>query len=68
MRHSSLFFIVIMCMGLFVTGCKAPGLTKEQVHMRHADSVHQNMLQFQDDIDSFFLIDRPSRLSPMLVR
>jgi hypothetical protein len=55
-------------MGLFVTGCKAPGLPKEQVHMRHADSVHQNMLQFQDDIDSFFLIDRPSRLSPMLVR
>jgi len=68
MRHSSWVIMVMMVLGLFLTGCKAPGLTKNEVHRRHAEAIQQNSLQFQDDVDSLFMIDRPSRLSPMLIR
>lgn len=68
MRHSSWVIMAVMVLGLFLTGCKAPGLTKREVHRRHAEAIQQTSLQFQDDVDSFFMIDRPSRLSPMMVR
>lgn len=68
MRNSAWVWIVMMCLGALMTGCKAPGLTKQQVHMRHAEAIGQNLLQFQEDVDSLFLIDRPSRMSRMMVR
>jgi hypothetical protein len=68
MRHSSWVIVVVMSLGLMLTGCKAPGLTKNEVHRRHAEAIQQNSLQFQDDVDTLFMIDRPSRLSPMMVR
>ena len=67
MRNLVLILFVSV-FGLLLTGCKAPGLTKQQVHQRHAEAIQQNSLQFQDDIDSLFMIDRPSRLSRMMVR
>jgi hypothetical protein len=57
---------VLICMGL--AGCAAPGLTKEQVHQRHYETIQNNLWQMQDDIDAFFLFDRPGRMSPMTVR
>lgn len=68
MRHTSLILALVLCMGLLVSGCAAPGLTKQQVHMRHREAIQQNLLQMQEDIDTLFLIDRPSRMSPMMVR
>ncbi|MCE5186025.1 MAG: hypothetical protein LLF76_07870 [Planctomycetaceae bacterium] len=68
MRQMYLLGLFLMVLGMFMTGCKAPGLTKKQVDMRHRETIQQNMLQFQDDIDSVFLFDRPSRMSPMYVR
>lgn len=59
---------LVMSFGLLMTGCKAPGLTQQQVHMRHAETINQNMLQVQDDIDSIFMIDRPGRMTPLLIR
>lgn len=66
--------VILMSMGLAgcssgkVYGLGAPGLTKEEVNQRHYDAIHTNMLQMQDDIDAFFLIDRPSRAHRLIVR
>ena len=68
MRHSYWVAGLLMCLGLLMGGCKAPGMTRQQVHMRHVDAIEQNWLQMQDDIDAVFLIDRPSRMSRMMVR
>lgn len=65
-----------VCMGLMgcttnnigKTGLEAPGLTRQQVHQRHYEAIQNDLWQLQDDIDSFFLFDRPGRLSPMVVR
>jgi hypothetical protein len=49
-------------------GLAAPGLTKEEVNQRHVDTIRTNMVQLQDDIDAFFLFDRPGRLNRLVVR
>ena len=72
----TLLLVAVVLLSLGLTGCssgkvvglKAPGLTKEQVNQRHYDAIQVNWWQLQDDIDSFFLIDRPSRMNRMVVR
>lgn len=49
-------------------GLAAPGLTKEEVNQRHLEAIHNDLWQIQDDIDAFFLFDRPGRLSRLSVR
>lgn len=60
--------ILLAAVSILATGCAAPGMTKKEVHRRHIDMVNNNLLQMQDDIDAVLLIDRPSRLSDMVVR
>jgi len=49
-------------------GLAAPGLTKEQVNQRHLEAIRTDMWQLQDDIDAFFLFDRPGRMNRLIVR
>lgn len=60
---------------LGVTGCSAPrmtwgapGMTSKQVDQRHYEAIQTDLWQLQDDIDAFFLIDRPSRMHRLPVR
>jgi hypothetical protein len=71
-RHVRLvlcLFLLSMVVSCFV-GCGggAPGLTANEVHRRHVDTLKTSRLQWQDDVDAFFLIDRPSRLSDKITR
>ncbi|MBL7215502.1 MAG: hypothetical protein ISS71_07465 [Phycisphaerae bacterium] len=59
-----LFAVVLV----LATGCASPGMTKKDVHRRHINTFQNDIWQMRDDIDAFLLIDRPSRLSPMMVR
>lgn len=49
-------------------GLAAPGLTKEEVNQRHLEAIQTDMWQLQDDIDAFFLFDRPGRMNRLIVR
>jgi hypothetical protein len=49
-------------------GLAAPGLTKEEVNQRHLEAIRTDMWQLQDDIDAFFLFDRPGRMNRLIVR
>jgi predicted small secreted protein len=66
--------VILVSMGLTgcssgkVAGLSGPGLTKEQVNQRHYEAVQTDLWQLQDDIDAFFLIDRPGRMHRMVVR
>ena len=60
--------VFLMAVSMLMTGCAAPGLTKQEVHRRHIDTFQNDMWQMQDDIDAILMIDRPSRLSNMMVR
>ena len=59
---------IIALIASFLVGCSAPGLTSEEVHRRHVDTWKTQMLQMQDDVDDFWMIDRPSRLSDKYTR
>lgn len=63
-----LVLVAAIAVGGVLSGCQAPGRTKEEVSRRHHEAVQQNFLQVQDDIDALFLLDRPSRLSESMVR
>ena len=63
-----LICVLAMATGMALSGCKARGLTKEEVHRRHYDTIQNNMWQIQDDVDAALLLDRPSRLSEQMVR
>jgi hypothetical protein len=49
-------------------GLAAPGLTKEEVNQRHLEAIRTDTWQLQDDIDAFFLFDRPGRMHRLIVR
>lgn len=53
---------------LLLSGCGAPGRSAQEVHRTHMRYLRTEMLMMQDDIDSFMMIDRPSRLSDRAVR
>jgi len=71
-----LFSLLLLAAFVAVTGCSsgkavglaAPGLTKEQVNQRHVEAIRTDWWQLQDDIDAFFLFDRPGRLHRLSVR
>ena len=60
--------ILLVAVSVLATGCAAPGLTKNEVHRRHINTFQNDIWQMQDDVDSFLMIDRPNRLSNMMVR
>lgn len=52
-----------------LTGCMpAPGMTSKDIHRRHMNVLKQNTLMIQDDLDTIFMIDQPSRLTSYTVR
>ena len=59
-----------------VTGCSSgtrvglagPGLTKDEVNHSHSAAIRTDRGQLQDDIDAFFLFDRPGRMHRLSVR
>lgn len=67
-----LMFAVLLCL----TGCRservvgldAPGMTKQQVNQYHYEAIQTDLWQMQNDIDAFFLFDRPGRMSRWSVR
>jgi hypothetical protein len=60
--------ILLMAVSILSTGCAAPGLTRKEVHRRHINTFRNDLWQMQDDIDAILMIDRPNRLSNMMVR
>lgn len=60
--------VLLVVVSVLATGCAAPGLTKKEVHRRHMDTFQNDLWQMQDDIDAILMIDRPQRLSNMMVR
>lgn len=71
MKQKALLWMLlaaVTAISLLMTGCAAPGLTRQGVHRRHVETFQNDIWQFQDDIDAALMIDRPSRLSPMMVR
>ncbi len=71
MKQRFLGLLLPVLLGLVMllsTGCAAPGLTKHGVNRRHHETFQNDLWNMQEDFDSFWLIDQPSRLSPMMVR
>jgi len=77
MKQKILFSLLLLTLFVVLTGCSAnrnvygldaPGLTKEEVNLRHRDAIQTDLWQLQDDIDAFFLFDRPGRMHRMIVR
>ena len=71
-----IFSLLLLAVVIALTGCAsgkaaglaAPGLTKEEVNQRHYETIQVGWWQLQDDIDSAFLFDRPSRRHRLSVR
>lgn len=54
---------------VLMSGCNgAPGRTAQEVHRNHINVIQTNWIMIQDDIDAALLLDRPTRLSEMVVR
>lgn len=76
MGRQVMFSLLLLGLIVSVTGCSsgrafglaAPGLTKEEVNQRHVEAIRNDLWQLQDDIDAFFLFDRPGRLNRLTVR
>ena len=60
--------LVLVAVSLLSTGCAAPGMTKEQVHRRHVDALDTQMLELQESIDAWLMLDRPPRTTRYYVR
>jgi len=79
MRHTIMTVLLLATAAVILTGLTgctsgktyglaAPGLTKEQVNQRHLEKLQTDNWQLQDDIDAFFLFDRPGRMNRLIVR
>jgi hypothetical protein len=77
MIKKMVFSVLLLAAIVALTGCspeskpwglEAPGLTREQVNQRHVEAMQVDSWQLQDDIDAFFLFDRPGRMNRLVVR
>lgn len=64
----ALFIGLVGCSSGRAWGLGAPGLTKEEVNRRHVEAIDTDRLQLQDDIDEFFMFNRPGRRNRLSVR
>ena len=64
------FSLCVLCMiTLYLVGCmSAPGQTSDEVQIKQMRTLKSNTKQLQDDIDTLYLLDRPSRLSDKAIR
>ena len=61
-----IFLAIILCVFIFVlSGCSSEqmGETEAEGHRRHVRNLRINNQQMMEDIDTFLLLDEPSRLS-----
>ena len=76
MKKQVLFSLLLLMGIVALTGCApgkerglpAPGLTVQEVNLRHHEAIRTDMRQLQDDLDAFFLFDRPGRMHRLVVR
>ncbi len=73
MRKNTIIWRVLISVLLFawlvtMFGCAAPGRTASEVDRDHARKLITENKQIQDDMDDFWMTDRPSRLSDKYVR
>lgn len=69
MLKQASFSLLLLVAMITLSGClSAPGLTSGQVHERHVEAIRTDLWQLQDDIDAFFLFDRPGRMHRLVVR
>jgi hypothetical protein len=60
---------VMILAAVTLTGCMgAPGKTSKDVERDHRRYIHENTLMMQEDFDSIWMIDRPSRLTSYTIR
>lgn len=59
---------VILSGLVVVTGCGTVGESSDEVRVRHDRVINNNLGRIQDDIDTVFLLDHPSRLSSQPTR
>ena len=60
---STILAVVLCILILAMGGCSHLGRTEEQVHRDHIRNVRLNQQQLVEDIDTFLLIDEPSKLT-----
>lgn len=65
---SVLTLAAVWMLAMTLTGCRGPGMTKDDVHRRHLDVVDVNTQLIQDDIDKVLMLDQPSRQTEYIVR
>ena len=63
-----LMLFVFALLSITLTGCSAPGVTKQEVHRYHMDTFQNDVWQMQSDFDAIMMIDRPNRQSKWMVR
>ena len=76
MKNQILVCVLLVAAVVTLTGCSsmpmmtwgAPGMTSRQVDQRHYEAIQTDLWQLQDDIDAFFLFDRPGRMHRMTIR
>ena len=76
MSRRVIYLLLLVAVLAIMTGCSsgkavglnATGLTKEEVNQQHYEAIQNDRWQLQNDIDAFFLLDRPGRLSRYSVR
>lgn len=74
MKHGKqIKMAIIGCLAVFMitwmAGCAgSPGMTEKAIDRRHYHALYTDWLMFQDDLDAIFMLDRPSRLTPMYSR
>ena len=60
-----IIFTAVLCL----SGCfSSPGETSQEINLKHKRVLKTNIMQLQDDIDAYLLLDRPSKLSDKYVR
>lgn len=66
MKTASVFtiFAVILCALVFsLSGCAQPGETAAEGHRRHKRNLRIDRQELAEDVDTFLLTDKPSKLS-----
>ena len=63
-----IFFVVLLLLSIFVGGCQTLTRDKEQQIRKYSRISNVNRRLLAEDSDRFFLLDRPSRLTPWHMR
>ena len=67
-RSATALLLVCAAM-LCLMGCLgAPGESVDEVSIRHRNVIRSDMQQIQSDLDLYFMLDKPSKLTDKIVR